>query len=239
MRWCNYRTVAAALGLLCLSGCNQQQLDDLNMSIGDLSKKVGQLQATLDEVATQEDLRSASDELDKKIEAVDSRGVKQEELILALKENYEEFQRQISDKDEGLLALVAKNQELIAEVKRLNDRQETLLAAVTKTGDLGDGFEFPDVNAIMRDPVGRQDMDTAVHQSLHANGEVVIWNWTNQDHTVFVNQTRQFISSRLANGPGILIVNVPVGTVTTELGSEFRTWTLAPPGYQLNLQITP
>lgn len=232
MRRFNWLLATAAAGLLWAAGCTPGQdegqanrgqdesaggLDKLTKSVKELSGRIDQLQTTLEGVATQEDLEKTKDELDKRIEAL-------AEVPRSLLEDVEELKR--------------KDLDLQAQFARKDEELGTLLAGITKKGDLR---EIVDLNAIMADSDGRQDMEQAIRQSLPRTGRVVIENWMNRDYTVFVNQRRYFLPGRGANGAGILrIDSVPVGTVTTEFGTlanNPRTWTLGPPDYQLILKM--
>ncbi len=87
-------------------------------------------------------------------------------------------------------------------------------------------------------PEFEQEVSEAVHRVLRRRGTLIIENQTEVGHTVRVVNTGRsvYIPRRQVSEP----IDVPVGTVTTELmGYEGpRNWNVGPPSYEQRIRIT-
>jgi hypothetical protein len=132
-------------------------------------------------------------------------------------------------------------------VKTLSEKQNTLTTGVNKEleairQNLADisrtdsaRGHVPRLDAAMESPSFRQDMDKAVHASLKATGKFEIVNKTISHQWIFVNRTERFLRPNET-----IILEVPVGTVTTQLpGQELVNWTVAAPEYSQSIEIVP
>jgi len=93
----------------------------------------------------------------------------------------------------------------------------------------------PRLDAAMESPSFRQDMDRAVHASLKTTGTFQIVNKTVSHQWIFVNRTERFLRPNET-----LVLEVPVGTVTTQLpGQDLVNWTVTAPDYSQSVDIVP
>jgi hypothetical protein len=81
----------------------------------------------------------------------------------------------------------------------------------------------------------RQDMEKAVHRSLRPTGMLHVNNKTISHQWIFINRSEHMLRSGEQ-----LAIEVPVGTVTTQLpGQELVNWTLSAPEYTESIDIVP
>jgi hypothetical protein len=99
-----------------------------------------------------------------------------------------------------------------------------------------DAYVLSIMDNMQRSPEFRQEMDRAVHDSMRRQGTLAIENQMDTYQTVRVNNATYQVAPH-----GNLNLEVPVGTVTTELVGyeQEKHWTLGPPNYQIQIGIRP
>ncbi len=179
------------------------------------------------------------DELAKQLAALSGRMTTAESNITAIDRRIESLTTNI-DKLTGVISdQDARIKKLDAKVAELADKPNTEYTAMKKQLDdisRKDGDTYvPNISAAMGSDKFRQDMETAVNKSLKPSGSILLTNKTAIPQWVYVNRTEYYLR------PGEqLPLGVNVGTVTTQLpGEEMQTWTIAPPAYQIGLEIVP
>ncbi len=81
----------------------------------------------------------------------------------------------------------------------------------------------------------RQEVRKAVHDSLQAEGDVIIRNKMATPQRIKVNQTDYDVAAGET-----LTLKVPVGTLTAQLfGQPLTNWTISPPKYSQTIDIVP
>ena len=126
-----------------------------------------------------------------------------------------------------------KNKE---DVAGLIEEQRRILDAIS-TSD-GQGNRMLAMNNMMSSsPQFRQEMSSAVHQSIRREGTLRVRNRTGSYQLLDVNRQRLEIPPYTE----IFDIRVPVGTLTTELVGQERTknWTVTAPDYFQEIVIEP
>ncbi len=179
------------------------------------------------------------DDLVKQLAALTSR-------VTAAEKNISDVDRRIESLTGNVEKLAQVTSDLDARLKKLGedvnamaDKPASELTAMKTQLDAisrKDGETYvPNISAAMSSDKFRQDMETAVNKSLKPSGSILLTNKTSIPQWVYINRTEYYLR------PGEqLPLGVNVGTVTTQLpGEEMQTWTIAPPSYQMALEIVP
>jgi TolA-binding protein len=157
-----------------------------------------------------------------------------------------DIDRRIATLTDDLQMLTNATKDIDARLKKLGedvstiaDKPSTELTAMKTQLDaisLKDGESYvPNISGAMSSDKFRQEMQTVVNKSLKPSGSILLTNKTAIPQWVYINRTEYYLR------PGEqLPLGVNVGTVTTQLpGEEMQTWTIAPPAYQMALEIVP
>ena len=227
----NVRTICycfLAAAPLYLAGCGLGQTDTpMPPWAADMSVKIDKVQQTLEQKADRDQLEVVKADLTKARRDVNKNKAN-------LKAAVEVFKEQ----DVLLGDLARENKSLLAMLQQQASEQETLLAAVTKKDN--HGAPMIDIEAIMDNDTGRQEMASAVHESMRRDGKLTVENQTDVGYTLQINGINGFskyIWPRSKPKP----FKVPVGTLTTELVDHEspKNWVIAPPNYEQRLVIAP
>jgi hypothetical protein len=123
---------------------------------------------------------------------------------------------------------------LLAEQKGKLDDVKAILDAITYKDSKGNDVLRLSAKMAQSEEF-RDDVRSAVHQSLETHGDFSIHNRMGTYQRVVVNQREYGL-----NPDEILTLKVPVGTVTARLpGQSLTTWTVGAPNYSQRIEIVP
>ncbi len=138
-------------------------------------------------------------------------------------------------------SLLEKQTEMLERLGELTNlqqeqfvQQHQILDSIVRKDS--NGIDVLRLSANMKkSPQFREELRKVVHDSLDAEGEVIIRNKTALQQRVKVNQKDYDIAAG-----DILTLNVPVGTLTAQLpGQPLTNWTITAPTYQQKIDIVP
>jgi prefoldin subunit 5 len=132
-------------------------------------------------------------------------------------------------------SLRTKSNTLIEQIREDLQYQRRILSAITEDG--GNGGTIVSLRGAMESDKGRRQLADVVNQSLARKGTLRIHNTMPYEEQISVNGR----SYRIQAGVTLVLSDLPVGSVTTELvGREApRNWTIAPPTYEESIDIGP
>lgn len=184
-----------------------------------LTKDVLELQQKM--ANTAENVRLLAEQVVKNTEAETKNSQETERLAGVIRDELKKHESILA----RLEALVQQQQDQLA-------RQQAVLDAIARKDAAGrDVLQLSAPMDLSEE--FREDVRKVVHQALQTHGELTIWNRMASRQQVIVNQKPYEI------GPDeILMVTVPVGTVTAQLpGQALTNWTLSAPTYSQKIEI--
>jgi len=170
------------------------------------------------------DLKSLTELVSKQTELVAKQGKDFSATMAVVGDQSKQIEQLKKDFDRAL-EVHRENQ---AEMKRILD---------TISGTDNSGNRVLKLFPIMKQsPQFRQEVTDAVHETMRQQGTVRVRNEMGTSNTLLVNGQRYSIPPY-----STVEINVPVGTLTTELpGYESpKNWTIGPPNYTQSIDIRP
>jgi hypothetical protein len=186
-----------------------------------LTKDVQDLQQKL--TTATENLTKLAQQVASNTEAATQNAQGVERITTVLNEELRKQQDILNSIDE----LTRQQQEQLA-------RQQAILDAITQKDSAGNDMLRLSANMEQSEEF-RDDVRKAVLQSLETHGEISIHNRMANHQRIVVNQKEYGL-----NADEILMLKVPVGTVTARLpGQALTNWTVGAPNYSQKIEIVP